>query len=90
MAYTDHQSSTGRLYLPGPRDVLPTLLTWFTQQSKRKEVQALLDQEEWLLKDIGVSRDDVHEALSHRGNESNHLRAVAASNRRNQRRRTGL
>ena len=86
MAYPYHRAVTGN-YFPGPQDVLKTLRKTWHRAQKRREVTQLLDKPEWILKDMGITRADVIEALAFKGDPSLHLRALAARRRFWQRRR---
>lgn len=80
MAYIDHRSGTGT-FIPSPYDASRMLRKWLRRRNKRKEVAAMLKCEDWVLKDMGISRGDVREALSHKGDPSLHLRALASRRR---------
>jgi len=80
MAYTEHHTKTF-IFIPSPQDLLRVARKWMTRQRKHREIAALLQQEEWVLKDMGITRGDVHEALAFKGDSSLHLRALAARRR---------
>jgi len=80
MAHSTHSTSVTRV-IPGPLDLLRKLRKMLNQQIKRRQVVKMLDCDERMLKDMGITRGDVIEALSKRGNESLHLRALAARRR---------
>ena len=65
----------------GPLDLLRRLRKVLNQQLKRRQVVKMLDCDERILKDMGITRGDVIEALSKHGNESLHLRTLAARRR---------
>ena len=69
------------IIIPGPQDAVRSILNWMTRRAKRREITALLQQEEFVLKDIGVTRGDVHEALASSGDPSLNLRVLAARRR---------
>ena len=80
MAFTDHTTKTSIL-VPGPQDLIRALKKWVRRQQKRREISNLLKLEDWALMDMGITRGDVREALSFRGDASLHLRALAARRR---------
>ena len=80
MAFTDHTTKTSIL-VPGPQDLLRSIKKWLRRQQKRREVAKLLNQDEWALMDMGITRGDVREALAFKGDASLHLRALAARRR---------
>ncbi|MEP1209115.1 MAG: hypothetical protein ABJM29_20530 [Rhizobiaceae bacterium] len=80
MAYTDHTTKTS-IFIPGPQDLFRAARKWARRQQKRREVAQLLKQEDWALMDMGITRGDVREALSFKGDASLHLRALAARRR---------
>ena len=67
--------------IPSPLDLLRKLRKMLNQQVKRRQVVKMLDCDERMLKDMGITRGDVIEALSKRGNESAHLRRLAERRR---------
>ncbi len=67
--------------IPGPLDLIWKLRNFVNQHMKRRQVRKLLDCDERILKDMGITRGDVIEAMSKRGNESMHLRTLAARRR---------
>lgn len=80
MAFTDQTTKTSIL-IPGPQDLFRALRKWAHRHEKRREVAKLLRQEDWALMDMGITRGDVREALSFKGDASLHLRALAARRR---------
>ena len=80
MAFTDHHSSA-LLVLPGPSDLIRGLNKWIKRQQDRRKIEILLQQEDWVLRDMGITRGDVLEALAAKPNPSLHLRALAARRR---------
>lgn len=80
MAHSTH-TTTVTPVIPGPLDLLRKLRKMLNQQMKRRQVMKMLDCDERILKDMGITRGDVIEALSKRGNESRHLRTLAARRR---------
>jgi len=76
--------------IPGPLDLLRKLRKMLNRQVKRRQVMKMLDCDERILKDMGITRGDVIEALSKRGKESLHLRTLAARRRFWTRQRVGL
>ena len=89
MAFTENRSISS-IIIPGPQDIIRILRKWARRHQKRREIAGLLAQEDWVLKDMGISRGDVHEALAYRGDTSLHLRALAARRRFWSRRRDSL
>ena len=80
MAYTDHKTNSS-IIVPGPQDLFRAMKKWARRQQKRREIIKLLTQEDWVLRDMGITRGDVREALAFRGDASLHLRALAARRR---------
>lgn len=80
MAFTEHRTSAP-IIIPAPQDVLRKVARWVRRQQKRNEVAQLLNKEDWLLQDMGITRGDVREALAQRADPSLHLRALAARRR---------
>lgn len=80
MAFTDHHSST-LLVIPGPGDLIRGLKKWIKRRQDRRKIEILLKQEDWVLRDMGITRGDVREALAAKPNPSMHLRALAARRR---------
>ena len=80
MAYTDHKTNSS-IIVPGPQDLFRTMKKWARRAQKRREISKLLNQEDWVLNDMGISRGDVREALAFKGDASLHLRALAARRR---------
>ncbi len=80
MAYTE-QSTRTSILVPGPQDLIRAAKKWARRHQKRREIAKLLKQEDWALMDMGISRGDVREALSFKGDASLHLRALAARRR---------
>ncbi len=68
-------------FIPGPLDLIWKLRKFARQHMKRRQVIKLLDCDERILKDMGITRGDVIESLSRRGSESAHLRTLAAQRR---------
>lgn len=67
--------------IPGPLDLIWKLRRFAQERMKRRQVAKLLDCDERLLEDMGITRADVVEALSKSGNASMHLRVIAARRR---------
>lgn len=80
MAYIGRNTQTG-FVVAGPLDVFRSLQKRWAKMIKRREVATLLEQDEWLLKDIGITRGDVIEALHKPGDASVNLKVVAARRR---------
>ena len=80
MAFTEY-SSKPTIFIPGPKELFRALRKLAKRRQKHNEVAKLLDQEDWVLMDMGISRGDVREALAFRGDASLHLRALAARRR---------
>ena len=80
MAHTRNQGKTS-IFIPGPEDLFHGLRMWASRQRKRHELAQLLKQEDWVLKDMGITRGDVREAVAFRGDSSLHLRSLAAHRR---------
>lgn len=80
MSFTD-RFTRHATFIPGPMDVLHAVKKWIVRRNKRNRLAVLLDQEDWVLKDMGVTRGDVYEALAHRGDPALHLRALVARRR---------
>jgi len=80
MAFTENRTTTS-IFIPNPLDILRLLRKWNTRRIKRDQMAVLLEQEDWVLKDMGITRGDVHEALSHHDNPALHLKALAARRR---------
>jgi len=90
MAHTDHHSHAERFILPGPQAVFPLLVAWYNRRRKRKAVISMLKYEDWLLRDMGLTRGDVLEALAKPGDASDNLKRIAAQKRCYQRSRRSL
>ena len=80
MAFTENRT-TAPILIPSPRDLVRAMHKWSRRKQKRREIMTLLQQDEWVLKDMGITRDDVREALAYGGDPSLHLRALAARRR---------
>lgn len=80
MAYTENRGGIS-IFVPGPQDLLHGLRKWTSRRRKRREVASLLELEDWVLQDMGITRGDVHEALAFRGDAGLHLRSLAARRR---------
>ena len=80
MAFTENRT-TSTIIIPAPQDILRKIMRWVRIQQKRHEIAQLLDKQDWLLADMGITRQDVREALSQRGDPSLRLRALAAKRR---------
>jgi uncharacterized protein YjiS (DUF1127 family) len=80
MAFTEY-SSKPTILIPGLSDLFRGFRKFAKRQQKRREIAKLLNQEDWVLMDMGISRGDVREALAFRGDASLHLRALAARRR---------
>ncbi len=80
MTYTEQTTRTSIL-IPGPQDLIRASKKWMRRNQKRREIAKLLRQEDWALMDMGITRGDVREALSFKGDSSLHLRALAARRR---------
>ena len=79
-----------RLSVPSPLDALFPLLLWLRQRRRRREVAGLLDYDDALLADMGVTRDDVRTALLTPGDASRNLHLAARARSRARRRRCAL
>ena len=75
------RSAPATMIIPSPLDMVVTLRRKIRHFQKRREVTKLLDCDDRILKDMGITHGDVVEALSKRGNASLHLRALAARRR---------
>ncbi len=80
MAFIENRTRTS-IIIPGPQDLLRTIGKWTVRRQKRNEVAQMLNFEDWVLKDMGITKGDVREALAFKGNPSLHLRALAARSR---------
>lgn len=83
------------IHVPAPAAVANTLLArlraGWTARKNRAEIEALLTAPDFVLRDIGVSRGDVVEALSKPAVETGlHLKLLAAKRRFNARNRKAL
>ncbi|MDD9910431.1 MAG: hypothetical protein OXR62_12160 [Ahrensia sp.] len=67
--------------IPGPLDLLRKVQLRWVKHRKRRQLVNLLDCEDRILNDMGITRGDVIESLSKRGQESQHLRLLAARRR---------
>jgi uncharacterized protein YjiS (DUF1127 family) len=68
-------------FVPGPFDLIKMARKSMKRRNKRKEFAVLLNQEDWVLKDMGVTRQDVREALATKGDPALNLRALIARRR---------
>ena len=80
MAFTENRSLTS-IIIPGPSDLLRSFGKWMKRRQKRNEIVKMLELEDWVLKDMGITKGDVREALAFKGNSSLHLRALSARRR---------
>ncbi len=80
MSLIEHRARSSH-FIPSPLDIFGILQKWIVRRRKRRQIAALLEQEDWVLKDMGVTRGDVHEALATSGNPALNLRAIAAKRR---------
>lgn len=67
--------------IPAPWDVAMMVQHWAAKRAKRREIQGLLKVDPARLKDLGLTRGDVHDALSAPGCASRNLRMLAAKRR---------
>lgn len=68
--------------IPALRDFANLVQRWATKRAERLEVVALLKAESCRLTDLGLTKGDVHDALSAPGSASHNLRILAAKRRR--------
>ena len=69
------------LHVPGPQDVLRPFIRYRRKRAKRAQIAGLLTQDDFLLADIGVTRDDVRAALRQAGDPALNLRRQARARR---------
>ena len=80
MAFIE-RSARRTTFVPGPFDLIKLARKQMKRRSKRKQLAVLLNQEDWVLKDMGVTRLDVREALAKKGDPALNLRALVARRR---------
>lgn len=81
MAYITRHSQHVRYAVPSPLALLRSMRQHVIRSARRREIASLLEQDERVLDDMGITRGDVIEALSTKGDASQVLRTLAARRR---------